>query len=196
MPKKSKKKTTSKKKDSNVRKVTTPQFRVAFASVFTPQTTEREDGTESKPKYSLVMIFDEDTDVSKMEKLAKAAAKEKWGDKIPRSARVSPFRDGGEKEDEGIEGFEEGMQFATASTFFRPGIVDKDLNPILDQEDFYSGCYARATIVAYAYDQKGNKGVAFGLQNIQKLKDGESLTGRTSAEDDFEEVEDDDDWDE
>ena len=195
-----KKKPAKKSKDKkDMKKVTTPKFRVAFASVFNARSQEHEDGTEGKPKYSLVMIFDEDADLAKMLKLAKQVAKDKWGDKIPRSARVNPFRDGGEKEDEGVEGFEEGMQFATASTFFRPGIVDKDLEPILDQDEFYSGCYARATISAYAYEVKGNKGVAFGLLNIQKLKDGDSLSGRTSAEDDFDAADDDDgedDWDE
>lgn len=194
-----KKKPAKKSKGKNkkdIKKVMTPKFRVAFASVFNARSQENEDGTESKPKYSLVMIFDEDEDLAKMTKLAKQAAKDKWGDKIPRSARVNPFRDGGEKEDEGIEGFEEGMQFATASTFFRPGIVDKDREAIIDQDEFYSGCYARATVTAYAYEVKGNKGCSFGLMNIQKLKDGDQLSGRTSAEDDFGDDDDEDDWDE
>jgi hypothetical protein len=71
----------------------------------------------------------------------------------------------------------------------RPGIVDANLQEIISEDDFYSGCYARATLTAFAYDKLGNKGVAFGLQNIQKLKDGEHLSGRKNAESDFEAVE-------
>jgi hypothetical protein len=72
----------------------------------------------------------------------------------------------------------------------QPGLVDQNLQRIISTDDFYSGCYARATITAYGYDKAGNKGVAFGLQNVQKLADGERFSGRTAAEDDFEAVDD------
>ncbi|MCI6276156.1 MAG: DUF2815 family protein, partial [Clostridium sp.] len=71
----------------------------------------------------------------------------------------------------------------------KPGIVDKDVQPILDQSEVYSGCYARLTLNFYAYAASGNKGIAAGLGNVQKLEDGEPLGGFTRAEDDFEAIE-------
>jgi hypothetical protein len=62
------------------------------------------------------------------------------------------------------------------------------MNDIIEEKDFYSGCFARATVRAFAYSNKGNNGVAFGLQNIQKLRDGDPLGGRTRPSDDFQAV--------
>ena len=62
----------------------------------------------------------------------------------------------------------------------------------LDQTEVYSGCYGRISVNFYGYNSNGNRGVAAGLGNIQKLKDGEALSSRTNAEDDFEAVEDED----
>jgi len=65
------------------------------------------------------------------------------------------------------------------------------LNPILDETEVYSGCYGRASVNFFPYSHKGNRGVACGLNNVQKLADGESLGGRSRAEDDFDAVYDD-----
>ena len=73
-----------------------------------------------------------------------------------------------------------------------PQIVDKAVKPILDRDEVYSGCYARVSLNFYAFNSNGNRGVACGLGNIQKIRDGEYLGGRTSATDDFTTVEDDD----
>lgn len=67
--------------------------------------------------------------------------------------------------------------------------MDKDVQPIIDQTEFYSGCYGRASIIFYAYNANGNKGIAAGLQNLQKLEDGEPLSGKSRPEDDFGPVE-------
>ena len=88
-----------------------------------------------------------------------------------------------------LEGYE-GMVFASATSKMQPGIVDQTLNRIISEDDYYSGCYSRATVTAYGYDKAGNKGVAFGLQNLQKLGDGDRFSGRTAAEDDFDSVDD------
>ena len=55
----------------------------------------------------------------------------------------------------------------------------------MDATEVYSGCYGRLTLNFYAYNANGNKGVAAGLGNVQKLEDGEPLGGFTRAEDDF-----------
>ncbi len=77
-----------------------------------------------------------------------------------------------------------------ARTKLKPGVVDQKRNEILDASEFYAGCYARATLTCYAYDSMGNKGVSFGLQNVQKVKDGTAFSGKRNAKDDFDEIED------
>ena len=82
--------------------------------------------------------------------------------------------------------------FINANSTTSPQIVDKYVKPILDRNEVYSGCYARVSLNFYAFNSNGNKGVACGLGNIQKIRDGESLGGRSSATDDFSTVADDD----
>lgn len=164
--------------------IMTPKFRVSFPEVFEAKAFQG--GT---PTYSLTMLFDAEAqktpEFAKMKALAKAAADARWGNKKPANLR-SPFRDGTEKD---LQGFGEGIIFVRASSRQRPGLVDQKVQKIIDQSEFYPGCYARATVSVYAYDNSGNRGVAFGLQNIQKLADGENFTGRTEAENDFTAVE-------
>ena len=78
----------------------------------------------------------------------------------------------------------EGMMFINANSQRKPSIVDKDLNPIMTQEEFYSGCYGRASINFYAFNVQ-SKGIAAGLNNLQKLEDGEMLAGGSTADEDF-----------
>lgn len=160
-------------------KVLTPKFRVSFPTVFVPRAAM--DGAEVK--YSITMLFPKDADLSRLKAIAKQAATEKWGDKIPKDLR-SPFRDGDTKELDGYAG----MIFVAASSKMKPGLVNGNREPIIDSGEFYAGCYARATVNAYAYDRNGNKGVAFGLQNIQKLGEGTPFSGRTKPEEDFDAV--------
>lgn len=176
-------------------KVTSPKFRVSFPNIFQPQTFKDENGqAQGEPKYGLVMLFDEAAqktpEYAAMQRIAKAAVVAKWGSdssKWPKNLR-SPFRDGNDEKGE-LEGYKD-CKFASATTKTRPGLVGADLQPIINADDFYPGCYARATVTAYAYDKKGNRGVAFGLGNVQKVADGESFSGRTKAEDDFEKFDD------
>jgi hypothetical protein len=184
---------------SNDRKVTTPKFRASFAWVFKPQPPM--EGSTGEPKYGVTMLFDEAArktpQFAAMKKLAHAAAKEKFGDKLKDDGNGwyhglrNPFRDGAEKAE--LEGYA-GMVFASATTKMQPGCVDSALNRIISDEagpdGYYSGCYSRATVTAYGYDKAGNKGVAFGLQNLQKLGDGDAFSGRVSAENDFDSVDD------
>lgn len=78
--------------------------------------------------------------------------------------------------------------FINANSATAPGIVDADCNPILERSEIYSGIYGRASITFYAFNSNGNKGIACGLNNIQKLRDGEPLGGKSRAEDDFAEA--------
>lgn len=160
-------------------KITTPKFRVSFPHVFEPK-----ENLSKKLKYSIVMLFEKTIDLSALKNIMREAAKEKWGDKIPKDLRM-PFRDGNTK---AYEGYKD-MIFVSASSIQKPGLVDEMVNPIINREEFYAGCFARATVTAFAYDQMGNKGISFGLQNIQKVNDGEPLSGRDKPEDDFEAIE-------
>ncbi len=93
-----------------------------------------------------------------------------------------PLRDGDtERDDEAYKG----AYFVNANSTTAPQIVDRAVQPILDRSEVYSGCYARVSINFYAFNTNGNKGIACGLGNIQKVRDGEPLSGRTSAADDF-----------
>lgn len=114
----------------------------------------------------------------------------KFGGKKPNKAAIKlPLRDGDtEREDEAYAGH----WFINANSKTAPQIVDKAVKPILDRDEVYSGCYARVSLNFYAFNSNGNKGIACGLGNIQKIRDGEALGGRSSAADDFSTEEDDD----
>lgn len=146
-------------------------------------------------KYSVsVLIPKSDKEIIKAIEAAVDAAIEegiaKFGGKKPNKAAIKlPLRDGDiERDDEAYKGH----YFVNANSTTPPQIVDKSVKPILDRSEVYSGCYARVSLNFYAFNSNGNKGVACGLGNIQKIKDGEPLGSRTTASDDFTSLEDDD----
>jgi len=161
------------------RKVKTPAFTVSFPVVFEPRAFDGGD-----PKYSVTAIFKKADEalLAPLKEIAREAAVEKFGAKLPSGMR-SPFRDGSEKE--ALEGFGPDTIFVNFTSKQQPGLVDHNVQRIVAREEFYAGCRAMATVTAYAYDQKGNKGVAFGLHNLQKLGDGTRIDGRAAAESDF-----------
>lgn len=165
-------------------KITTGKVRFSYPRVFTPEAREAGD----KEKYSVVLLVPK-SDKATVRKIEKAIAESftegvasTFKGKKPRNWK-SPLRDG----DEDRDGDEfEGMYFINASTTRKPAIVDEDLNAIIDPSEFYAGCWGRASINFYTYDFNGNKGVGAGLNNLQKLEDGERLGGGGStAEEDF-----------
>jgi hypothetical protein len=167
-----------------------PKFRVSYPQVFRPKKND----LNGKDEYSMVALFGPKEDIAVLKKAATDAIVEKWGaDKTKWPANLrSPFRKHEEKEKEGKlpDGMEAGGIFITLRSIQRPGLVDGNRQPIIDETGFYAGCYARAQVRAYAYDQKGNRGVAFGFQNVQKMADGDPIAGRQRAEDAFEPVAD------
>jgi len=165
---------------ANPKKVLTVKARASFVKVFPGQ---EETNDKGEKKFSLTLLFPKDVDLSALKAAAAAARKEKWGDNPPKGLK-SPFRDGDEKEYDGYAG----CIFVSARSKDQPGVIDADKSAITDPKRFYSGCYCRATLVAFAYDTGTNKGVSFALNNVQKLADGEPFSARTSAEDDFDAV--------
>lgn len=180
-------------KDAQSTKVITGKCRLSYVHLFEPAAAQ--EGGEKKYSVSLIILKSDKATLAKI-KAAIEVAKEqgknsKYGGKVPANLKL-PLRDGDvERPDD--EAYANSY-FINATSKQKPGLVDKDLNPILDQADLYSGCYGRASINFFPFNTSGNKGVACGLNNVQKLAEGEALGGRSRAEDDFSDgVEDDDD---
>lgn len=175
-------------------KVLTGKVRLSYASLF--------EKDETSGKYSTVILIPKsDKKTLKALKEAKKAAYELGKDNKLKGLAFErvPFtlRDG----DDPVEVKEEnadvyaGHYFMNVSSATRPGVVDKDVQPILDSEEVYSGCYARVSLNLFAYNSNGNKGISAGLNNVQKLADGDPLGGRARAEDEFSAWEDDEEDD-
>jgi len=165
-------------------KVVTGKVRFSYAHVFEP-TAMSED--EPKKYSTAILIPKKDKKTVAAIEAAVAAAKEegkskKFGGKIPSILKL-PLRDGDEEKPE--DEVYKGMWFLNASSTKRPGVVDADRNEIMDKEEFYSGCWGRASINFYAFAGKA-KGIAVGLNGVQKLEDGENLSGGSfNADEDF-----------
>lgn len=165
-------------------KVVTSKVRFSYVHVFEP--TAIQEGQTEKYSVSIIIPKKDKALIAKLEAAIVAAAEEgkaKFGGKIPNNLK-KPLRDGDleKEEDENYAG----CMFFNASSLRKPGLVDENLDPILDKDEFYSGCFGRASVNFYAFSVSGNKGVAAGLNNIQKLEDGERLGGgATSASEDF-----------
>jgi len=166
---------------SDVKKVVTPEFRVSFPAIFKPSEYN------GKEKFGVTMLFSNQTDLSKLKKMCVEVAKEKWGEKLPKPLKM-PFRDGNEKDLDKYPSFEDTI-FCAAQTLYQPGLVDEGLQPIIDESEFYAGCYARASVSAFAWEFQGKKGISLNLMNVQKLRNGDKLGGRVAAEDEFQAVE-------
>ena len=150
----------------------------------------------SEPKYSISAIIPKsDTKTINRIKAAIEVAKQesisKWGDKIPPNLKL-PLRDGDidRPDDEAYAN----SYFLNANSRVKPQIVDNDVQFILDPAEVYSGCYGNITVTFFGYNSNGNRGIAAGLGNIQKVKDGEPLGGRARACDEFSPVDDDEDF--
>ena len=154
------------------------------------------------PKYSVSLIIpkSDTVTVAKIRAAIKAAydegqSKLKGNSKtIPSLESIkTPLRDG-DKERKGDEAYKNAY-FMNANSTTKPGVVDADCNPILDTSELYSGIIGRASVNFYAFNSNGNKGIACGLNNLQKLSDGTPLGGHSRAEDDFADLDDEDEDD-
>lgn len=144
------------------------------------------------PKFSVSLIIPKaDTVTVNKIKAAMQAAYEEGQSKLKGNGKTvpalsvlkTPMRDGDlERPDDAAYA---NCYFINANSAAAPGIVDADRQPIIDRSEVYSGVYGRASINFYAFNSNGNKGIACGLNNLQKIKDGEPLGGRSRAEDDF-----------
>ena len=167
--------------------IITPKAILSYPHLFEP----RPSTPGGEPVYSCSLVFEPGTDLSAMKQEALRVAREKWADKTDAMLRTGkirmPFREDGEE-----KGYPPGAVFINVRSRTAPGIVDRYAGPdgkpvrINDPEAVYPGCYVRASLRAFAYDTNGNRGVSFGLCNVQKLGDGQRLDGRKKPEDEFE----------
>lgn len=168
--------------------ITGVNTRFSYANVWDPKVPLN----GGKPKFSVSLIIPK-SDTKTIDAINEAiqAAYEEGESKLKGTAKVvpaldtikTPLRDG-DKERPGDPAYANSY-FINANSDTAPGIVDANCNPILDRSECYSGVYGRASINMYAYNSNGNRGIAAGLNNLQVLRKGESLGGKSSAEDDF-----------
>lgn len=167
----------------NSTKVVTGIIRLSYANVWEPKSIN---GGAEKYSVSLIIPKSDTKTVTAINAAVEAAIEEgkgKFGGKIPNKAALKlPLRDGDTERDD--EAYADAY-FVNANSTTAPQIVDKSVNPILDRSEVYSGVYARVSISFFAFNSNGNRGIACGLGNIQKIRDGEPLSGRSNAADDF-----------
>lgn len=188
-------------------KVTTGKVRASYVHVFTPAEFESDKAKGKDPKYMITLLIskrDKDTLKAIREAIEEAKAeglKTKWGGKMPPASKFwDPLRDGDEERPDDPN--YEGMFFMQAKSARKPAVkakyrgADGKLIDLTTDEEFYSGCYCRASINIFPYNQDGGVGLGVYLNNVQKLEDGERLAGGSDPESDFDEdFDDDEDYD-
>lgn len=175
-------------------RIVTGKVRLSFPHLFEPHKME---GDDQEPKYSVMLLIPKsDTEtIAKIKEAEKEAAEigkmSKFGGKIPGNL-ASIIKDG--DEDGSAEDYPEraGHIYMTVSANkqFRPGVVDRRVQPIMDQSEVYSGVNAKVSITAFPYTFGSKKGVSFGLNNVQILGGGDSLAGGKRADEEFEVADD------
>lgn len=176
-------------KKSIMKKVLTPEFRVSFPHLF----TAKKNDLNGKDEYSVVALFPKDADLKPLLAAAQEVALSEFGPdktKWPKNLKM-PFK----KQEESLDksgnmrdGHTTGaimMNLKCDASKNQPQVVDAKVQPIIDPKEVYAGCFAKATITFFAYNQTANKGVTCILNNFQKTKEGEAIGSRHRAEDDF-----------
>jgi hypothetical protein len=176
--------------EQNVRvRVLTPKGVLSYPHLLEPQVAPGAD----EAKFSTAFVFPEGTDLKEMKAAAFEVAKARFGGNVKsliQKGKVRwPFRD--DEDDVADKGYGQygACTFVNASTKKKPGVVDAALNKVTDPEQIYAGRFARLTLTCYSYDVSGNKGVTFGLNNVQLLEHGDRIDGSVDAADDFDVVE-------
>ncbi len=185
------------KKNQNPMKVITgPRTVWSYVNAWEPKSIN---GSTPKFSVSLIISKDDERTVQKIRAAIKAAYEEGAG-KLkgngksvpPLDVLKTPLRDGDrERPDDPAYA---NSYFVNANSAQKPGIIDRDMQPIIERSEVYSGVMGRASISFYAFNSNGNKGIACSLNNLQKMYDGKPLGGKSSAEDDFAGLDDDEDF--
>ncbi len=153
--------------------IRTPKFTLCFPALFTPRAAQ----AGQEPKFSCVAVFPKGTDISPLVAIAKKVAQDAYPKGVPAKFDY-PFRDGNRDADPTWGDIYKDAIFVRFSTKIKPAVCDASRTLINDPDKVYGGQVAIAAVHAYAYDVSGNRGVAFGLDAVQIVADGERL-GRT-----------------
>lgn len=185
------------------KKIILENVRCSYVFVDQPRDQKDDDGNVTGKNYSIQPLIKKKSKLAKkLQKLQEQIAKEAFGEKVKLGMLKMPLRDG----DEEREGEEyEKHFFMNANGNRKPGIVNPQ-GEKADQDDIeelcYSGAYFHVSVNLYAFERKGNKGVAVGLNNVMLVKEGERLDGATNATSEFadyakdsDDDDGDDDWD-
>lgn len=186
-------------------RIITPEFTASYPNLFTPRAAA--EGAE--PKYSVTLVFPADADIEDLKHNAIQLMKERWGNQLANAKKVTldtqfgpalflragkfsarlPWNDSAEVIEE--KGYPEGSTIVNARSNSKPQVVslipDENGKPsvITDETKVYPGVIARASLSVFTYDTNGNRGAAFGLGNVQIVRDGERIDGRKNAADEF-----------
>lgn len=166
--------------------------RFSYAYFFEARESDDEDeDTGEKKKFFSTMVLipkDDKAVIAKINKLVQALVDDKFKGK---SANLKlPLRDGDQEYEEKGD-YLKGHYFFNCKSKVKPGVVGTETNDLtgklepLGPDEIKSGDYGRIAVNFYSYEGKKAKGVAVGLGNVQKLKDGESLGNSRSADEDF-----------
>ena len=164
---------------------------ISYPNLFTPKQIMG----QGDPKYSTAILIAKN-DKANLDKLKAAIEEAKKDDKLKGARKLDmPLRDGDEEKPD--DKYYAGCYYinAKAPENHPPKIVDRHVDPIMDQDEIYAGCICNIKVSLYAYNFSGHTGVGVGLGNLQKVKDGERMDGGSSAaEDDFTDLGDEDDF--
>lgn len=160
----------------------TPRGRVSFANVFKPKLNT----LNNKLEYTMDLLFPKTQDISSLKNEIRRVIADKWPDKDMTGKLKLPIKDGDSLKSNGNAYPPEyhGHVFVTFKSEIQPGLVDAQRQPIISPNEFYSGCFAVVHYRAFAYDHTANKGVSLGLNNIQKVAEGESFGARQANPED------------
>jgi hypothetical protein len=171
-------------------KIMLKNVRLSYANLFEPR--ENKNG---ELRYSTALLIPKDhPQVDELHAAITSEGEEKFGKKWASMAKKAyPMYDADEDGKADDDPIYEGMFYINTSSKRKPQVVDRQVQPILDDSEIWSGCYANVSIAVFSFDVPENKGVSFGLNNVQKVKEGERLGGAPNADEEFEAVDDDDD---
>lgn len=163
---------------STTNQVKTPTFRLSFPALFAPRLNKM--NPSATPKYGMTMLIPKTENIQPLKDAMKQAVVDKWGadqTKWPKNLH-NPIQDGDEKAD--WDGYE-GHWFIRCTTQIQPPVYGPDCTPVKDQKSVYAGCYCRAMVHTFAWENTGKRGVSFGVDAVQKVRDGEPFTGGFDA---------------
>lgn len=168
--------------------ITINDVRFSYCNLFQPQARPGQD-----PKYSVTIL------IPKTNAAAKAAVDQAiqeaigtgiskcWNSQRPPAPSICIHDGDGPRPSDGQAYGEEcrGCWVFTASSKQAPFVVDTQRQNIINPTEVYSGMWGNVNVSFFPYNNSGKKGIGCSLNGVQKIRDGEPLSGRITAEEAF-----------